>query len=217
MPPRTAEGRRWFGPAVLVGLAGTGLSALAGSKPWAAPDGQAGTTLVDKTGGHVPLASAIGLVGLATWGVLLVTRGRVRRVVAALGVVAAVGLVATAVVGRSSSLDSARSATVDLGRTPSGAHTTAWWYLGLVAALLALAAAFLAIRFVPSWPEMGSRYDAPASRAEADDPAQMEDVDLWRAIDQGRDPTDPTDHEASSTEDRRRDPDERNEPPTRMR
>jgi hypothetical protein len=37
---------------------------------------------------------------------------------------------------------------------------------------------------------MGSRYDAP-SRAAARDPAEMEDVDLWRAIEQGRDPTDP--------------------------
>jgi uncharacterized membrane protein (TIGR02234 family) len=185
-----AEGRRWFGPAVLVGLAGTGLGALAGSKPWGSPDGQAGSTLVDKTGGHVPLAAALGLVGMAAWGVLLVTRGWVRRVVAGLGAVTAAGLVVTAVVGRSSALDSARNATVDLGRTPTGAHTTAWWYVGLVAAVLALAAAALAVRHVSSWPEMGSRYDAPTARTEVDDPARMEEVDLWRAIDQGRDPTD---------------------------
>jgi uncharacterized membrane protein (TIGR02234 family) len=189
-----AEGRRWFGPAVLVGLAGTGLSALAGSKPWASPDGQAGSTLVDKTGGHVPLAAALGLVGMAAWGVLLVTRGWVRRVVAVLVGVSAAALVVTAVAARSSALDSARKATVDLGRTPTGAHTTAWWYAGLVAALLALAAAALAVRHVSSWPEMGSRYDAPTARAEVDDPAQMEEVDLWRAIDQGRDPTDSGDH-----------------------
>jgi uncharacterized membrane protein (TIGR02234 family) len=189
-----AEGRRWFGPAVLVGLAGTGLSALAGSKPWASPDGQAGSTLVDKTGGHVPLAAALGLVGMAAWGVLLVTRGWVRRVVAVLVGVSAAALVVTAVAARSSALDSARKATVDLGRTPTGAHTTAWWYAGLVAALLALAAAALAVRHVSSWPEMGSRYDAPTARAEVDDPARMEEVDLWRAIDQGRDPTDSGDH-----------------------
>jgi uncharacterized membrane protein (TIGR02234 family) len=190
----TADGRRWFGPAVLVGLAATGLSALAGSKPWARPDGQAGSTLVDKTGGHVPLAAALGLVGMAAWGVLLVTRGWVRRVVAVLVGVSAAALVVTAVAARSSALDSARKATVDLGRTPTGAHTTAWWYAGLVAALLALAAAALAVRHVSSWPEMGSRYDAPTARAEVDDPAQMEEVDLWRAIDQGRDPTDSGDH-----------------------
>ena len=34
-----ADGRRTFGPAVLAGIVGSGLVALAGSKPWAAPDG----------------------------------------------------------------------------------------------------------------------------------------------------------------------------------
>jgi uncharacterized membrane protein (TIGR02234 family) len=192
MTPPTPEGRRWFAPAVIAGVAGTGLDALAGSKPWAAPDGSAGSTLVDRSGGHVPLAAALGLVGLAVWGVLLVTRGLVRRLLAVLGVLVAVALVATAVVGRSSSLDSARHATVDLGRTPTGAHTTAWWYAALVGAVLALAAATLAVRWVRSWPEMGSRYDAPTGREEPTDPADMEELDLWRAIDQGRDPTDPT-------------------------
>jgi uncharacterized membrane protein (TIGR02234 family) len=188
--PPVTEGRRWFGPAVLVGIAGTGLCALAGSKPWAAPDGQPGSTLVDKSGGHVPLGAALGLVGLACWGVLLVTRGRVRRLVAVLGAVVSVALVATAVVGRSSALDSARHATVDLGRTVSGANTTGWWYVALLGAVLALAASALAVRYVRSWPEMGKRYDAPDGGSESQDPAEMEDLDLWRAIDQGRDPTD---------------------------
>ena len=186
-----AEGRRWFGPAVLAGVAGTGICALAGGKPWAAPDGSAGSTLADKTGGHVPLAAALGLAGLACWGVLLVTRGRVRRVLAVVGALVAVGLVATAVVGRASALDSARHATVDLGRTPAGAHITGWWWVSLVAAVLALAACAVAVRHVATWPEMGSRYDAPAGAPDSRDPAEMEDVDLWRAIDQGRDPTDP--------------------------
>jgi uncharacterized membrane protein (TIGR02234 family) len=186
-----AEGRRWFGPAVLAGVAGTGICALAGGKPWAAPEGRAGSTLVDKTGGHVPLAAALGLAGLACWGVLLVTRGRVRRVVAVLGGLVAIGLVATAVFGRSSALDSARHATVDLGRTPAGAHITGWWWIALVASVLALAASALAVRHAASWPEMGSRYDAPAGAPDSKDPAEMEGVELWRAIDQGRDPTDP--------------------------
>jgi hypothetical protein len=37
---------------------------------------------------------------------------------------------------------------------------------------------------------MGSRYDAPSGAGSTQDPAEMEDIDLWRAIDQGRDPTD---------------------------
>lgn len=191
-PP--ADGRRWFGPAVLTGVAATGASALAGAEPWATPAGRAGSTLVDRTGGHVPLATALGLVGLACWGVVLVTRGRVRRLVALLGALVSIGLVATAVVGRAAALDSARHATVDLGRTPSGAETTGWWVVALVAAVLALAASAMAVRHAAAWPEMGSRYDAPGGTRHARDPAEMEDVDLWRAIDQGHDPTDPDAH-----------------------
>jgi len=112
-----ADGRRLFAPTVLLGLAGSGLAALAGGKPWAAPDSQAGSTLVDHSGGHVPLAGALGLVALACWGVVLVTRARVRRAVAALGALVAAGLVATVVLGRASALDSAREATVVLGTT----------------------------------------------------------------------------------------------------
>ena len=187
---RPAEGRRWFGPAVVLGLAGTGAAALAGSQPWAALDDTAGSPLVDRAGGHVPLAAALALVGLACWGVVLVTRGLLRRVVAWLEAAVAIGLVATTVVGRVSSLDSARHATVDLGGTPAASRTTAWWYVALVAAVLALAAAALGVRHVRSWPEMGSRYDAPAAAREKD-PSEMDDADLWRALDQGHDPTDP--------------------------
>jgi hypothetical protein len=186
------DARRWFAPAVLTGVAASGLAALAGGKPWAAPDGSsAGSALVDHSGGHVPLAGALGLVGLACWGVVLVTRGRVRRWIAVLGALVAVALVVTAVLGRSTALHSARSATVDLGANATTAHTTGWWWTGLVVSLVALAAAALAARHCGSWPEMGSRYDAPAKRPRAE---EMDDVDLWRAIDQGRDPTDPGDH-----------------------
>jgi uncharacterized membrane protein (TIGR02234 family) len=186
-----AEGRRWFGPAVLGGLAGSALAALAGTKPWAAPDHGAGTVLADHSGGHVPLAGALGLVALACWGVVLVTRAPVRRAVAALGALVAVGLLVTTVLGRSTALDSARSATVDLGTRDTAVHVTGWWWAAFVAALLALAASALAVRFCRAWPEMGSRYDAPAARPRAED---LDQVDLWHAIDQGHDPTDPADH-----------------------
>jgi len=186
-----ADGRRLFAPTVLLGLAGSGLAALAGGKPWAAPDSQAGSTLVDHSGGHVPLAGALGLVALACWGVVLVTRARVRRAVAALGALVAAGLVATVVLGRASALHSAREATVVLGTPNTPAHVTGWWWLALVGSLLALAASVIAVRFCGTWPEMGSRYDAPAAKPQAED---LDELDLWRAIDQGHDPTDPADH-----------------------
>jgi uncharacterized membrane protein (TIGR02234 family) len=102
--------------------------------------------------------------------------------------------VVTTAAGRSSALDSARHATVDLGRTPSGAHVTGWWWVALVASVVALVAAVTAVRVCGSWPEMGRRYDAPAGAAREPAPEEMEEIDLWRAIDQGRDPTDPGPH-----------------------
>jgi uncharacterized membrane protein (TIGR02234 family) len=128
--------------------------------------------------------------------VLLVTRGLLRRAVSLLTAVCAVGLLATAVGGRSSALDSARQATIDVGGAPTASHTTAWWYVGLLGAVLALYAAALAVRHVRSWPEMGSRYDAPTTPAAGaiGPAAEMEDLELWRAIDEGRDPTDRPDH-----------------------
>jgi Tryptophan-associated transmembrane protein (Trp_oprn_chp) len=181
------EPRRSFGPTVLAGLAGAGVGAFAGGRAWASPDATGGTTaIVDHSGGHVPLAAALGLVALACWGVLLVTRRVVRRVVAVLAVLAAAGLLATSMIGRSSAVDSARDATVDVGGAGVAVHTTAWWWTGLLASVVALAAAALAVRLCPGWPEMGSRYDAPVGRPA---PGDMSEVDLWRAIDQGHDPT----------------------------
>lgn len=172
---------------------GSGLAALAGTKPWAAPTGGSGATLVDKTGGHVPLAGALGLVALACWGVVLVTRGLARRAVAVLGAVVAVGLLVTVVVGRGTALDSARTATLDLGHGPVTAQVTGWWWAALVGSVLELVTALVAARLVRTWPEMGSRYDAPGTAGgdTTADPAVMDEGDLWRAIDQGRDPTDP--------------------------
>jgi uncharacterized membrane protein (TIGR02234 family) len=191
VPEERARGRRLFGPVVVLGLLGSGLVALAGTKPWAAPDG--GSTLVDQTGGHVPLAGALGLVSLACWGVVLVTRGRVRRVVAVLGALVALGLVATVVVGRGSALDSARSAALDLGQGSATSHTTGWWWVALVGSVVAVLTALATVPLVSTWPEMGSRYDAPgAAPTQPTDPAEMDEGDLWRAIDQGRDPTDPS-------------------------
>jgi Tryptophan-associated transmembrane protein (Trp_oprn_chp) len=186
-------GRR-FGPTVLGGLAGSGVAAFAGGRAWASPDAPdpsgGSQALIDHSGGHVPLAAALGLVALACWGVVLVTRRAVRRVVAAVAVLASGGLVATSMIGRTAAIDSARSATVDLGGAGVGVHTTAWWWVGLLASLVALAASGVAVRLCPGWPEMGSRYDAPVRRPTTE---EMSEVDLWRAIDRGHDPTD-SDH-----------------------
>ncbi|WP_182526382.1 Trp biosynthesis-associated membrane protein [Nocardioides dongkuii] len=189
-------GRRSFGPVVLLGLGSGALAAVAGSKPWAAVQGgRAATTITGGDAGEMPLAGALALVVLACWGVLLVTRGRVRRAVAVLAAVAAVGTLVTVAVGWSQAADQLREDVVLLEGTLEVAHT-GWWWAALVGSVLSLVASVLAARLVPQWPEMGRRYDAPADAAAAPAAAQPDadagdrsSLDLWRALDEGHDPT----------------------------
>jgi uncharacterized membrane protein (TIGR02234 family) len=187
--------RRTFAPVVLLGLGTAALAAVASAKPWRGVSGPVGAptdssmTTLD-TGTHYPLASAVSLVLLAAWGVLLVTRGRVRRVFAVLALVAAVGLVVTVLTAYVTMPDAVEGGVGRLsGRAARDSGFTGWFWTAAVASVLAVLPAALAVRLVPTWPEMGSRYDAPGSAAAAG-PAEVEsDLDLWHALDEGRDPT----------------------------
>ena len=65
-------------------------------------------------------------------------------------------------------------------------QTLGWFWVYLACAALCLVASGLAVRLAPAWPEMGSRYDAPGSAPTA---REETGLDLWRALDEGRDPT----------------------------
>ena len=56
-------------------------------------------------------------------------------------------------------------------------------------ALLVLATTVLALRLVRTWPEMGSRYDSPTGARETTTEQPTENIDIWKALDEGRDPT----------------------------
>lgn len=199
-----ARARGSFGPVVLTGLATAALAALACSRPWVALEGAGssgttdggalpGSSVTTDAGTTYPLASAVSLVLLAAWGVLLVTRGWVRRAFALLAALAAVGLLATVVTGGLSLPDSAGDdLAASLGRPGAGAGLTGWFWTSAVAAVLAVLPAAAAVRLVPTWPEMGARYDAPAdAAAAARDQGPATEQELWKALDEGRDPTDP--------------------------
>jgi len=201
-----AEGRRWFGPVVAAGLASAALAAVAGHQPWAhgtAPGGL-GELSATVEAGRAPAASALSLVVLACWGVLLVTRGVVRRAVSVLAVLAALGLAATVVVGLGSAPDNVRSAYHDLGVSHPDVGLAGWWWAAAVATVPTLLTTLAAVRLVPGWPEMGRRYDAPGdpsrpasshlggaapSAVPEKAPEEQENLDLWKAMDEGRDPT----------------------------
>lgn len=195
-------GRRTFGPVVLLGVASAALAAWAASKPWV--DGS-GAETAPGTGtmawGEVassPLGTALAFVVLACWGVLLVTRGRFRRVIAGLAVLAATGYGATVVWAPFTLPDHlVEQVRRRTGVTLEDTALTGWFWLSCVAALLVLASTVLALRLVRTWPEMGTRYDAPtgARATGAADPAEAlgerptENIDIWKALDDGRDPT----------------------------
>ena len=167
-----AAARRTFGPVVLLGLTSAALAAVASAKPWLGGGSTGGSsdatmTALD-TGTRYPLASAISLVLLAAWGVLLVTRGRVRRVFAVLTAVAAVALLVSVVVGYVTLPDAARDSYDELmGRGSQDDGFTGWFWTAAVCSVVALVPAALAVRLVPTWPEMGSRYDAPGAPRQA--------------------------------------------------
>lgn len=185
-----------FGPVVLGGLASAALTAVAGTKPWIGtttptptqtPMGSDTTAMGDQATTY-PLATALALVLLASWGVLLVTRGRVRQAFAWLALLAALGTVAAVVAGYVDLHDAAASAYDRLmGRSAHSRGFTGWFWTAAVAAVLGLPPAALATRLARSWPEMGRRYDAPGSAAADAEPRT--ERDLWAELDQGRDPT----------------------------
>ncbi|PKH41347.1 trp region conserved hypothetical membrane protein [Nocardioides alpinus] len=190
--------RRTFGPVVLLGLGGAALAAVSASKPWvsggAVSTDAMSTLTVTFDPAESPLAAALGLVLLATWGVLLVTRGIFRRVMAWLGAAAAVGFALTTAVAPWQ----LRSAVEEAMRIASGTverdlDVTAWWWAGVLAALLSCVASAASVMWVRHWPEMGTKYDAPtgagAARDTQDETVPTENIDIWKALDEGRDPT----------------------------
>lgn len=199
--PRGA--RRTFGPVVLLGLGAAGLAAVAGSKPWMT--GESGSVDADESSAMAsvlsldgaqdsPLAAALALVVLACWGVVLMTRGRVRRAVAVLGLVAAVGLSIVTIEAFWSLPDKLADSLLEVSGTDTvSTQVTAWYAAALVGAGLSVAATLAAVVLVPGWPEMGSRYDAPTGQQAPADAtaaaAPTENIDIWKALDEGRDPT----------------------------
>ena len=181
---------RSFGPAVLLGLAGAALAAVAGTREWATSSGDAAGIQVEAavTGSDTaPLVSTLALVALAAWGVLLVLRGRVRRIVAGIGALASAGALAALVDAFDGAQNDAVEAVMDRGATGDVFVTSlgGWYYAAGVGAVLALAALVVAVVRSPRWPAMGSRYDAPSARADT----PVTDEDMWRALDKGQDPT----------------------------
>jgi len=186
------ERSRTFGPVTAVGLAAAVLAAVGSSRVrWSVRDRDVGSTLTllfDE--GQLPLATTLSMVVLAAWGVVLVTRGRWRVAVAVTGAAASLGVLATVVAGWWLVPDSLREALEEIGSPETEIDPSAWYWPTLAAALVSAVAAVLAVWWVRSWPEIGTRYDTPTGEgAVPAEPDEATSLDLWKAQDKGRDPT----------------------------
>ncbi|HET8602739.1 MAG TPA: Trp biosynthesis-associated membrane protein [Marmoricola sp.] len=193
-------GSRWraFGLVAGGGVACSALAAIAGARPWVQVPSAAGSFGVpalshtlDPYAQSAP-ALALALVTLASWGVLLVLRGRARTVMAVLGLLFAAGLLVLTVLGYTQVPAAVRQAVADQFGVPRQRaanlpmHHTAWYWLALVSAAGCVVTLAVAARRAHTWPAMGTKYDAPTGPT----PPRGEQ-DMWRTLDEGRDPTDP--------------------------
>jgi uncharacterized membrane protein (TIGR02234 family) len=193
--------RTGYALTVVIGLAASGLSAVAVARPWAKATATAtvsGLPPIEASvdGGDVaPVAAALAVVCLAGFGAVIATRGWVRR---GIGIVI-VGCAAVVVVGAvapgstTSLLEHALSAR---GWTGGGYDrgVTAWRLVAGLSAAVAMAGGVVVAWLGAEWATMATRYDSPAeakSARDADD-GRLSDAAMWRALDDGGDPTNRT-------------------------
>ncbi|MBA2739439.1 MAG: Trp biosynthesis-associated membrane protein [Nocardioidaceae bacterium] len=209
-PGRTAGAE--YALVLVSGAAAAGLLLLAVGRSWA--ETAVVTAGMPRQDIAVPGTGAIGwlgpvsLVGLAGLAATLATSGRWRQLVGAVVGLAAAAVAAGAVTGRAAVDRTMRSVARE---TAAGADdraveaavraaTHSSWQWVTVGAALGLAAAGLAVvARGRRWPGMSRRYEQPApvrppapdSQPDPDSqPEQRTDAqDLWRALDEGRDPT----------------------------
>jgi uncharacterized membrane protein (TIGR02234 family) len=143
--------------------------------------------------GQVPGATALALVILADWGVILVSRGPWRRLVATVAVVASVGLVGTIWWASSAIPMDLRDDLTVSGIESGSVWMTRWFWLAILGATGSVLASAAAVWTMGAWPTMSPRYDAPqvqgpdgySEQALAPRSAR----ELWTELSHGRDPT----------------------------
>jgi len=179
--------RRGLVVAILLCLAGAGLLLLAMSRTWVAVQLAAVPPLPSATRSAtgaelVPGVRALALLGLAAAAALPAARSWGRQLVGLLVLGAGVG--AAALVVRALADTAAAAFRVEQLHTDlhfsSAPGFGAWPYLGLLGALLLVAAGVLTLLRGRTWSALGPSYDAPTAPKE---------TSAWDALDQGVDPT----------------------------
>ncbi|MFI9624233.1 TIGR02234 family membrane protein [Streptomyces sp. NPDC052042] len=195
--PGAAGSRRSLALGLILGAAGAAVVLLASGQTWA--EGRAAVG-----GGSLPLTAdgrdvtglpaALAVVGLAALVAVFAVRGVGRLVVAGLLALSGLGAALSACLAASDSAaldEKAAQTTGDTSATVQALAHTPWPYVTAAGGLLILLAGLLALRYGRLWPGMSGRYERNGTprprRAATLDPDRPED--LWKALDQGEDPT----------------------------
>lgn len=188
--------RRLYAPVVLATLAIGGLAFFATGRTWAsvevASDGLPSDSVSVTGTDAYPLASALALVVVTSALAILAASPRIRRGVGVLVVLVSIGALVTLLDGRGGLDDALRSAVRDSPAFTGGdpladvSHTP-WQLVALVAFVGSALLGALTARLGHRWPTMSSRYERSAGRPAA--PSEASDADLWKAMDDGHDPT----------------------------
>ncbi len=187
--------RRWYAPTVLGLLAAGGLAFLASSRQWVsatvASDGLPSDTIEITGSQALPLVGALALVVVTAALAVLATGGRVRRGVGVITVLAAAGGLWVVVTG-GGSIDSAFADAVEQspaftgGDVPASSQSVLWPTVAAAAFAVATALGVLTVAVGHRWSAMSRRYEAPTGAAPT---RPTTEADIWKALDEGRDPT----------------------------
>lgn len=188
--------RRLYAPSVLATLASGGLAFVAASRTWAHATIQAkgvpAAPLEVSGSDAIAVVPALALVIVAAALAVLAASTRVRRGVGVLVVLVAVAAIVV-ILRAGGELEAAVTAAVHdspafIGsNAPDEVQHGPWRWVTAGAFLAAGLVGAVIARFGAYWPTMGRKYEAPAAHSDRGTPET--EADIWKALDEGRDPT----------------------------
>ena len=178
------------GRGLALGCLGVGgaLAMLAGTQPWWRGQGEGVAVKFTGTQVTAGLSQALAIVALAGTLLILGLRGRGRRVLGGVLLLAGIGAALIGGFWMQPRADAVRGQLDHAGWLDSFRLTaTVWPWIFVLAGALVAAGGALTVITAGSWPSTAGRFQPESGRAQ---PATSDEpVELWKAMDAGLDPT----------------------------